>query len=539
MRATYTSSLAISLLLALATLLGPIYAHQQHHQQTQAQSQEDSSVLASTINDAGRPNNVKSNELGIDPHRRRHLYQAIEHFYASVVEKNIRKRNIRMVQGRRIYKRQLLNDVLGDIVPPTAPNQDGSGSIEDPPATPDPTSASATTEPPTTTSSPVAPETPIDPVQPTVVPPTTEPTVPTVPPTTTDPTTPPPVTTDPTTPPPVTTDPTTPPPVTTDPTTPPPVTTDPTTPPPVTTDPTTPPPVTTPEPTPEPGTTTTTKKRTTTTTTSSSSRGEHTNPGPGPATSTSDGSTKPSNTASSGSTSSSNKTGITIGVVVGAIVIAGGIGVWVFRKWKLSPSRQFKSKIRNSAPVGGINGGMGGASGAAIGAAIGGDDDYDAYADIFRPQAHDSAVGGPAMASSMAPVSVAGSSPPMQHQQQTLPQTQSQYELGMYDQQAGQGGQGGQGHSPNHQHMSMSSAVTAATTVPDYSQYRYATGYESGIPESILGNGQGGHHTGYGQQQQQYEQPYSMFGENSVYHPEGSVSSNGRSTGHFLRELRE
>jgi hypothetical protein len=36
--------------------------------------------------------------------------------------------------------------------------------------------------------------------------------------------------------------------------------------------------------------------------------------------------------------SSSNKAGITIGVVVGAVVIAGGISVWVFRKWKLSVS---------------------------------------------------------------------------------------------------------------------------------------------------------------------------------------------------------
>ncbi|KAF9099509.1 hypothetical protein BGX23_001654 [Mortierella sp. AD031] len=220
--------------------------------------------------------------------------------------------------------------------------------------------------------------------------------------------------------------------------------------------------------------------------------------------------------------SSSNKAAITIGVVVGAIVIAGGIGVWVFRKWKLSPSRQFKSKIRSSTTVGDIGGGMAGG-----GAAIGGDDDYDAYTDIFRPQAHESAV-GPAMASSMTPASIAGSSPPMQHQQQQLPQSQSQYELGLYEQQ----GQGqGQGHSPNHQHMNMSSA---ATTVPDYSQYRYATGYESGIPESVLGNGGGGG-GGHGYH---YEQPYMMF-DNQAYQPDSTVSSNGRSQGQFLRELRE
>ena len=132
------------------------------------------------------------------------------------------------------------------------------------------------------------------------------------------------------------------------------------------------------------------------------------------------------------------------------------------------------------------------------------------------------------MASSMGPASVAGSSPSHQHQQMVPPQSQSQYDLGTYDQQ----GQGQvQGYSPNHQHVSMSSTVTASTTVPDYSQYRYASaGYESGIPDTILGN-QNGYH-------QQHEQPYLMF-ENQAYHPEGSVSSNGRSTGHFLRELRE
>lgn len=178
-------------------------------------------------------------------------------------------------------------------------------------------------------------------------------------------------------------------------------------------------------------------------------------------------------------------------------------------------------------------GGIGGGAGAG-GAAIGGDDDYDAYTDIFRPQPHDSAVAGPAMASSMAPISVAGSSPT--HQQQALPQTQSQYELEMYEQQQQAQGQG-KGHSPNHQHMSMSSAVTASTTVPDYSQYRYATGYESGIPESILGNG-GGYHPSGGYQERN-EVPYSMFENNQPFQPEGSVSSNGRSTGQFLRELRE
>ncbi|KAF9190643.1 hypothetical protein BGZ51_008390 [Haplosporangium sp. Z 767] len=37
---------------------------------------------------------------------------------------------------------------------------------------------------------------------------------------------------------------------------------------------------------------------------------------------------------------------VTAGIVVGSVVVAAAIGIWVFRKWKLSPSRDFQSKIR-------------------------------------------------------------------------------------------------------------------------------------------------------------------------------------------------
>ncbi|KAG0361910.1 hypothetical protein BG005_007097 [Podila minutissima] len=37
---------------------------------------------------------------------------------------------------------------------------------------------------------------------------------------------------------------------------------------------------------------------------------------------------------------------LTAGIVVGSVVVAAAIGIWVFRKWKLSPSRDFQSKIR-------------------------------------------------------------------------------------------------------------------------------------------------------------------------------------------------
>ncbi|KAG0038254.1 hypothetical protein BGZ82_000698 [Podila clonocystis] len=327
----------------------------------------------------------------------------------------------------------------------------------------------------TTTTTTVVP----DPTSPSVVPPVTTPE------TTTTATTEPPVTITTTTEPPITTTTTNPePPVTTT-TTDPPVTTT-TIDLPVTTttttiitttttqDVTTQPPTSTSDPT-------TTKSKAST----SSDHGSHQSTGSAiPPTITSDGADKPSNVPST-SGSSSNKTSITIGVVVGAIVIAGAIGVWVFRKWKLSPSRQFKSKIRNSS--GGFTRGI-------VGAGSVDHDEYDSYHDIFRPSAHDSAIptSMPLVGSSV------GSSPRQDHQQ----------------------------ISPQAQHMSMSSA---AGTVPDYSQYRYtssAQGYDSGIPQAVLGGN-------------------TVSGGVDYYHPqsEAYISQDYSMAGHandqFLRELRE
>ncbi|KAG0322722.1 hypothetical protein BG000_002816, partial [Podila horticola] len=79
--------------------------------------------------------------------------------------------------------------------------------------------------------------------------------------------------------------------------------------------------------------------------------------------------------------------------------------------------------------------------------------------------------------------------------------------------------------SPQAQHMSMSSA---AGTVPDYSQYRYTSsqGYDSGIPQAILGAN-------------------SVSGGVEYYHPQNDAyisqdySMSGRGNDQFLRELRE
>lgn len=56
------------------------------------------------------------------------------------------------------------------------------------------------------------------------------------------------------------------------------------------------------------------------------------------------------NESSGGSDSSTNV--FTAAIVVGAVVIAAAIGIWIFRKWKLTPSRNFKEKIQpvNFAP---------------------------------------------------------------------------------------------------------------------------------------------------------------------------------------------
>ncbi|KAK9762821.1 hypothetical protein K7432_011064 [Basidiobolus ranarum] len=48
-----------------------------------------------------------------------------------------------------------------------------------------------------------------------------------------------------------------------------------------------------------------------------------------------------------GSDSGSSKTVMTVGIVVGCVVVLSAVGIWVFRKWKLKPSRNFKDKINS------------------------------------------------------------------------------------------------------------------------------------------------------------------------------------------------
>ncbi|KAG0347038.1 hypothetical protein BG004_000263 [Podila humilis] len=213
----------------------------------------------------------------------------------------------------------------------------------------------------------------------------------------------------------------------------------------------------------------------------------------------------------------SNTTSVTIGVVVAAILIAAGIGVWVFRKWKLSPSRQFKSKMRNSAG--------GGTAGAAAASSGHGDDpsEYDSYDNIFRPHPHESSV----------PMTMAGA-----------PATVGVSMMG-----GGNGGGGGLGgvgggggmaapeyeyeypsqpppmaHLYSHHQSQSSMSSAGGGSVTDYGQYRYPASTNIGYEHS---SATGAHPMGHG------------GSPNSSHHMNGYGSQDYSQNDQFLRELRE
>ncbi|KAG0327736.1 hypothetical protein BG000_000817 [Podila horticola] len=198
--------------------------------------------------------------------------------------------------------------------------------------------------------------------------------------------------------------------------------------------------------------------------------------------------TKPSTLPASKDESGGNKTSITIGIVIAAILIAAGIGVWVFRKWKLSPSRQFKSKIRSGSV-------SGGGAAAAVGSGHGDNpSEYNSYDNIFRPQPHESTV-PMTMAGAAAPtgVSMMGgmSANEYEHYEYEYPSQPPMAHAGYH-------------HQPQ---MSMSSA---AGSVTDYGQYRYppstsSIGYDPAVVAHSMtahgGSPSSGHHLhGYGSQ---------------------------------------
>ncbi|KAG0287154.1 hypothetical protein BGZ96_008891 [Linnemannia gamsii] len=77
-----------------------------------------------------------------------------------------------------------------------------------------------------------------------------------------------------------------------------------------------------------------------------------------------------------------NAMAFTAGAIVAAAVIASVIGIWIFRKWKLTPSRKLKSKI---------TGGSAGAASVVYGSGKGQYDrsEYNSYDEIIRPEAYE------------------------------------------------------------------------------------------------------------------------------------------------------
>ncbi|KAF9206613.1 hypothetical protein BGZ59_011597 [Podila verticillata] len=211
--------------------------------------------------------------------------------------------------------------------------------------------------------------------------------------------------------------------------------------------------------------------------------------------------TKPSTLPTAKNESGDNKTSITIGVVIAAILISAGIGVWVFRKWKLSPSRQFKSKIR-SGSIGG------GAAAAAIGSGHGDNpSEYNSYDNIFRPHPHESTVPMTmAGAAATTGVSMMGGMPA------------NEYEYESYDYPS----QPPMAHQYHQPHMSMSSA---AGSVTDYGQYRYPPSTSSvGYDPNVVAHSMAAHGGG---------------SPGSGHHLHGYGSQDYSQNDQFLRELRE
>ncbi|KAG0085390.1 hypothetical protein BGZ92_009029 [Podila epicladia] len=211
----------------------------------------------------------------------------------------------------------------------------------------------------------------------------------------------------------------------------------------------------------------------------------------------------PSTLPESKDESGGNKTSITIGVVIAAILIAAGIGVWVFRKWKLSPSRQFKSKIRSGSVSGGT-------AAAAVGSRH--DDnpsEYNSYDNIFRPQPHESTVPMtmPGAAATTGVSMMGGMSA-------------NEYEHYDYEYPT----QPPMAH-PGYHHQAQMSMSSAAGSVTDYGQYRYPLSTSSiGYDPAVVAHSMAAHGGG---------------SPNNGNHLHGYGSQDYSQNDQFLRELRE
>ncbi|KAF9101508.1 hypothetical protein BGX27_011449, partial [Mortierella sp. AM989] len=223
----------------------------------------------------------------------------------------------------------------------------------------------------------------------------------------------------------------------------------------------------------------------------------------------------------------SNSVGITLGVVIAAIVIAGVIGIWIFRKWKLSPSRQFKSKITGGAST---TAGAGGYSG------YNQQDDtsnYDSYDNFFR---HDSATTialppQPSMESVAATSVIATTTlatpavvyqqpnhtyeyPEQEYNNQEYPYSHQEH-LQEYPEYSDH--QEHLQHQQQQQHLQPRMSVDGSVT--DYGQYRHSAGAASLGTAAMPSNGECSSNTGHN---------LNGYGSEDYTHND-----------QFLRELRE
>ncbi|KAG0054562.1 hypothetical protein BGZ83_010967 [Gryganskiella cystojenkinii] len=252
----------------------------------------------------------------------------------------------------------------------------------------------------------------------------------------------------------------------------------------------------------------------------------------------------PTGTAHQETVVSGNKMAVTIGAVIVALVCVVVIGIWIFRKWKLSPSRQFKSKIAS----GGIAGGAYDAeSNGASGSAYRSHDDreeYTSHDDLFHPAAHESAL---AMAAAYndngQPSAVAASV--MQHQDLYQQYQQDQYydpNYASYNNYDGAAAEvaGGAGATHHQNRMSLASSdlglpVTNAHS-PEYTQYRYPDeSYDNNYQPQNERNSEC-----YPHSPTPPERAVVIGGLPATRHnSHGYGSEDYSQNNHFLRELRE
>ncbi|KAG0280331.1 hypothetical protein BGZ95_010532 [Linnemannia exigua] len=204
-----------------------------------------------------------------------------------------------------------------------------------------------------------------------------------------------------------------------------------------------------------------------------------------------------------------NQMALTVGVIVAAIVIATVVGIWIFRKWKLSPSRQFKRKITGGSAGAGVVYGTGSSG-------HGDRSEYNSYDEIIRPEAYEN--GSPQMTSVM----TSSHSSPMSTPTYPLATATvaGHHEATEYD----------FGYAAYLQHQQQQQQ--SMSNHNDYNHY----GYDSGVPAPMPMSEASAMRTSVGSS----PVPNVIGGIQAMGHNiHGYGSEDYTQNDHFLRELRE